>query len=297
MALPKQVVEQGARADEMMQRSQGTPPQAPPQTPPQQQQEVQPGNPAPTPAFEAGWEQKYRVLQGKYNAEVPALNERVRQLQTDLNVAQSEVATLKTQPTNSIDLSAISAEEREQYGEDFVNFVAKVAKGQAPAPSNDFAAVNQRVEQLASVVAETKEDKFFQSLKDKAPSWEALNTNAGFLEWLSEVDEFSGLSRQQMFNDAYAKLNVDRVAKFFLSYAATQSSESGDVTATPLEQQVVPSVNRAPTPPPPGKKIWSAREIAKFYTEVRTNAYRGREAEMAQVEQDIFAAQQEGRVR
>jgi hypothetical protein len=232
-------------------------------------------------------------LQGKFNAEVPRLNAEVKTLKEQLETVMAQLANKPAAP----DLSALTAEEREQYGEDFLKVVAKVAAAQAPATQSAPTDLTDRLARIEDVVAETKEDAFFRKLVEAAPTWEALNTDNGFLAWLAETDTFTGATRQSLFNDAYQRLDVKRVASFFNAYGGNQSSVSRTDQLTPLESQVTPRPNTSAAAPPQGKKLWTNREIAKFYDDMRRGVYKDNIADAARIEQDIFAAQTEGRVR
>jgi hypothetical protein len=302
MPLPKSIEAAGARADEFLRQQQGTPvTPAPTEVPPQQQAPVPAPvaapAPDPTPAIEAGWEKRFRVLQGKYDAEVPRLHGELRDMRTQLQTAMSELDALKARPvTTAPDLSVLTPEEREQYGEEFINVMAKVAKANAAPVAQVDPNLNQRLDRIESQVAETAEEGFFRKLGAQAANWETLNTDPGFLGWLADVDDFTGRTRQQLFNDAYNHLDVARVAKFFNAYGGNQSHVERANERPSLEQQVTPRPNGAAPAPPQGKKIWTAGEIAKFYDNMRRGVFRDA-ADAARIEADIFAAQREGRVR
>jgi hypothetical protein len=66
-----------------------------------------------------------------------------------------------------------------------------------------------------------------------------------------------------------------------------------------LEKQVAPGRSRgagAPANPSQGK-MYSPTDITKFFNDVRTGKYKGREQERDRIERDIFAAQRENRIQ
>jgi hypothetical protein len=63
----------------------------------------------------------------------------------------------------------------------------------------------------------------------------------------------------------------------------------------PLDQLQAPGKPRTEAPNQ-GKKSISRTDIATFYDKVRKGFYKGREADAARFEQEIFAAQAEGRI-
>lgn len=299
MPIPKSIEAAGTRADEIMRQQQGTPATAPEGTPatPEAAAQAAPQ----TPAFEQTWEQKYKVLHGKYNAEVPRLHSEIKDLKTAMDGLKTQMSARPA--AASPDFGALTPEEREQYGEDFLKVVGKVAAASAAqlassAPQVDLTFAD-RLARIEDEVAETKEDKFFRQLGESAANWETLNTDAGFLGWLAGVDPMTGHTRQDMFNDAYNKLSVNRVAAFFNAYGGgNQSSVSRTAQQQKsLESQVVPRQSNAAPAPPQGKKLWTQREIAKFYDDIRRGTYKDDVAGAARIEQDIFSAQVEGRIR
>lgn len=312
MALPRAAVEANERADALLaQRAaqNGTPHTAAPEAPapvtpqaPVAQEAPAPvvapqAAPAQTPAFESTWEQRYKVLDGKYRAEVPRLQTQIKDKDATIANLQEMLAAAKQAPAARVDFTA---EEREQFGDELLNVVARVAAAQAPAaaaPQVDLTPINERMQRLERQSAETAEDAFFRKLGEKVPHWEAQNTDAGFVEWLSKSDSFTGRVRQDLFNEAYDALDVARIAAFFEAFPYKSPVARTESAVPSLESQVAPDVSRAAPPVPPGQKIWTQAEIGQFYTDVRRGLYNKNTEEMARIEQDIFAAQKEKRIR
>ncbi len=329
--IPKAVVEAGARADAYYAERSGVANTgkpagtdgSPTQTeaaPVVAQVPAVAATPQPS-AFDTTFEQQFRVLQGKYNSEVPRLHQQIKDLTAKVSSLETENTNLKAQGSSAvnagqnrtvrpedIDLSSIPAATREQYGEEFLRTVALVAAANMkPAPAStaqpvvDLSPLQRQVQELQQEVGATKEEKFFTALTKAAPHWEQLNTDVKFLEWLKERDAFTGAVRQAIFNDAFKNFDVNRIAAFFNTFRPSSQTENRS-TATSLEAQVVPP-NRGSGEVPdlnvdPNTKPWfTTQNIARFYDDVRRGAFKGKEADMQRIEQDIFAAQREGRVR
>jgi hypothetical protein len=309
MALPKRIEEQGKRAEELQKQQidlqQGvTPP--PVEAPPVVEKKADPPPPV-EPAAEVKpaildgpeskeWEQRYRVLQGKYNGEVPTLQRENRQLRSDLQAVKDEVGQLRDQLRSQP--AAPKTEDqfrelKEQYGPEFVDFIKQVATSVVPQPQTiDMAAVDERIRPVEEATVRSLKNSFFGELAMMAPDWERKNTDSGFLSWLMERDSLSGRSRQELFDEAYSRLDAQRVSAFFNGYGGAPNV---GVASTVADTMVTPSTARNQPPPPAGKKIWRQAEIANFFTLVRQGRYSAEEA--AKIEQDIFAAQAENRVR
>lgn len=264
---------------------------APPVPPKEPEAAARPAIPdAPEPK---DWEQKYRVLQGKYNHEVPRLQQDLKQLRGELASAVEEIGRLKSQPKPEAPPPAnVKPEEIEQYGPEFVDFVRRVAGEASPKQTKaDTSDLEKRVQTAEDVARHAVQRQFFTDLTSMVPDWEQKNTDDGFLRWLDEVDPMTGSARQAVFDDAYARLDVNRVAAFFKAYG-------GNVGAAPSgtpPSMVTPSTVRGQSDVPQGKKLWQQREIAAFYTDLRAGRISAEDA--ARTETEIFAAQNEGRIR
>lgn len=257
----------------------------------------------------AYWKSRFDVVEGKYKAEVPRLAEEVRLRREAHEKLGAELEELKSKaapaaPPAPLAEVKVPAELIEKYGEEFVADMKKIIPPQAPVQQSQIppdVATKKDVEELRQRDFQRARREFFVSLDSASPTWRALNTDTAFLDWLAGVDDFSGRTRQNLFDDAYTSLDVKRVGNFFNSFAGTQTqSGSGQQAAPPppIEHQLAPAQNRSESPPA-GKKIWTAKEIEQFYMDARKGAYRGKagEAEFARIEHEIFTAKREGRLR
>jgi hypothetical protein len=144
--------------------------------------------------------------------------------------------------------------------------------------------------------------------------WRQLNDDPRFLQWVSEVDPFSGQPRVVLLRDAYARGDAYRTGAFFKSYLVEHTAPPVPTTAphtgmngrtvqpagqTRLAQLAAPGRAAASGTnggASPEKRIWTNREIGAFYRDVQRGLYRGREADQARTEQEIATAASEGRV-
>lgn len=292
MSLPKAVEEANRRAEELHRQVYGNtdqpaPEQEAPTATEQPAQELPEEAPKveapPTPEEDAGFKQKYEVLRGKYEAEIPRMAAEIRSLKEKLTQAESREAAPAPAP------SKLRPEDREEYGE-LIDVMQRAAAEVVP---QDVGEIKQTVEQLKSEQIKLARERFFTDLNRVAPHWEKLNEDKGFLTWLAGIDPLSGQNRQDLFDQASASLDSWRVANFFNSYSGENSSERPSSTDQ-LAQHVEPPTTRV-SAPPPGKKIWTIPEINRFYADIRSGTISAEDA--ARVEQDLFAAQTEGRIR
>jgi hypothetical protein len=237
------------------------------------------------------WEQRYKVIEGKYRAEVPRLNADNRELRQQLEILKTEIEQLKSRGTQPSSL--ISDEDREKYGDDLLDVIKRAAQEQAAAKEGEIADLKRQLESVTTTTAKTAEVSFFDQLGASVPDWVEINADDQFLKWLDEYDEFTGRTRQDLLSDAEQARDASRVAKFFNSWKATQKSHATN-TQRALESQVSPDANRVSTPPP-GKRFFTRGEIAEFYSAARRGEISAKE--MVAMEADIHAATIEGRIR
>lgn len=262
-------------------------------------------------------EQRYRTLQGMYNADVGRLRSENQQLNTRLSQLEQLLSTLSSQPAP---MTAATAAERlvtdkdvEEYG-DSIEVMRRVTKEEVSTANRRIAelehmirqmqtSVLPRVEQVAQRQAATAEQTFWSDLTAAVPHWRDTNADQKFHNWLLEVDPLTGLTRQTYLEDAQRSLDVRRVASIFSTWQALSGQSVAQPTraaqASELDRQVSPGRGRSSggaSTASDNNKTYSSRDIAKFFDDVRKGVYRGREAERDRIERDIFAAQRENRI-
>lgn len=275
---------------------QNTPAPAEPNTPENDDGKPKPKFPDADPNSNT-WEQKYKVIANKYSAEIPRYAQEVRGLKERIADLESKLTEAKSQPTQSAPVQKVKPEEIEEYGDKFYDFVKRAASEVVPAGAgnSEVEKLKESVEEVSKTQQRIARTRFFEELGKLAPQWEALNTDQDFLTWLNGIDSLSGRARQDIFDDAYGQLDAWRVANFFNGFTSEQTPKAPEPNPRDaLESQLVPTSNRAVTPPP-SKKFWTTAEVARFYDGMRRGDYS--EEEAARIEKDIFAAQSEGRFR
>lgn len=302
MSLPRAVLEAEEKANRLHEEllKQQTPAEDPPADPPSDPApEDPPADPVPptppsdsptppAPGPDDEWEHRFKVLQGKYNAEIPRLAGENKELKAKLQEFEVQLEALKNKPE-----PLVKPEEIEEYGEGLIDVARRIAREELATKDAEIQALKAKLDSLSTVTAQKTESDFFKTLTDKVPDWEAINENPKFLEWLGEVDELTGDTRQAMLSRAEQARDAVRTARFFERFKETFSSRAAQAT-TALEQQVVPSSSKS-SPTPPAKKVWTRGEIQDFYARARRGDIS--DAEAVAIEADIMSAQIEGRIR
>ncbi|MEE9366646.1 MAG: hypothetical protein V3W44_08175 [Dehalococcoidales bacterium] len=323
-----------------------TPPTGEPATPPKEEPATPPeGEPAPTPKEEPAptpkekpvedpAEHKYKVLQGKYNAEVP-------RLQSDLKAEKEAGQELRQRLLNVEGLLAslqhvreepptppappaptISQEEIDQFGPDLVDLIRRVATdaakpvveaGVAPV-KKDMTQVRESTSQVQNSMAQSARKRLFATLAEAVPGWEQQNEDPEFLQWLDEVDPFSGAKRGILLTHAFNASDTGRVIalfKGFLTENAAVHTEPADPAPVPLitpEPQTTlddlvapgtPKTGSDSAPNESGKRLWTKQDISSLYAAKNDCIVSGKQIpdELLVLERDLIKAQKEGRVR
>lgn len=302
MALPRAVREQAERAEAAHLAALGnTGSPAPvdlveaPQPAPVVVEPVAPVAPvaaAPT-AADDSWELKYKVLNGKYQAEVPRLARELRELREQMQAAPKPVAAT----TGTEDLTPASVKER--YGDDFADAVAAIA---ADAASKVRDELSTQVKGIEEDGAARRHAEYLGELGRLVGNWQAIDADPAFTAYLDEVDTQTGRTRREFFHEADKSCNAARVASFFSAFSRGNTPAPKPVVvpaaAPSVEHLLSPDSSRS-SEAPPGKKLWSRAEVAKFYADARasngTPFGRFTAKQYEQLNNDIDAAIAEGR--
>jgi len=319
MALPRVIQDQVDQADAFVAQMTGqTAPNAetapepdpnPDVNPEQPQQPVsQENEPKPAPVPEETWERKYLTLKGMYDAEVPRLHSQMRELNQQVQTLIAEAAVAKAQQPRQEAAPAktlITEQDKEAFGSDLLDLIDRATE-QKLAGNRDLEAqlraeINELKGKLGNVTERqvvSDKDRYEAALSAQVPDWEAMNIDQGFLTWLAEVDPVYGMPRQYALTNAYESLDANRTATIFKQYKATLAPAPRQQANRELQRQVAPTrshTSPAPTTSTADKRVYTTSDIDSFYTEWRRGMID--EAEAVQIERDIHAAINEGRIR
>ena len=256
------------------------------------------------------WQQKYRSLQGMYNADVPRLNAENRDLSSRVSQLEGLLSTMQepAQQTPVQSEKLITDDDVKEYGDS----IAVMRKAAREEVSQEIAQLKQQLGQLQGVLPQVQqvqaqqkksgEQTFWSTINSEVPNWNDINNDPDFQSWLLAIDPLTGISRQTYLEDAQKNLDASRVVNFF----RTWEGESGktntaqvDRTAqqSQLQKQVAPGRSRNNGVKASGQnRTYTPNDIQEFYADVRKGKYKGRDDERGRIERDIFAAQQEGRI-
>jgi hypothetical protein len=258
--------------------------------------------------------QRWRSLQGSYNATVrqkTELEQRVQNMEQLLSTLSSQAAPQQTNDKEQEPQRLVTDQEAADYGES-IDVMRKVSREELVPVAQRLAHIEGLLQQMqANVLPQVQavaqrqqvsaEQQFWSDLTNFVPNWREVNDEDAFQSWLLDVDPLTGANRQSYLEDAQRSLDAHRVSAFFRTWL--ESTGQASVAQTPsastkeLEKQVAPGRSRgagsAATKQP---KTYTPDDIKSFFNDVRLGKYKGREQERARIERDIFTAQREGRI-
>lgn len=265
---------------------------------------------------EQTYEQRWRSLQGMYNADTTRLRAENTQMSQRLAQLEQLIASLSApQQGQTAQVAAaklVTDKDVEEYGES-IEVMRRAAREEVSTAQQEIADLKRMVMQLQTNVvpkvdsvvqrqALNAEQVFWSELSAEVPDWREINAEQNFHSWLLEVDPLSGRTRQTFLDDAQGQLDSRRVAGFFKTWQSLNGNsvaqQTRNVAATQLEKQIAPGRGRTAAGTTTGNdtKAFARGDVAKFFDDVRKGLYKGREQERDRIERDIFAAQREGRI-
>lgn len=281
----------------------------------------------------ADWEHKYKVLQGKYNAEVPRLQRQIQEnqqllvdMRQQLTNTQTMLASLGPgQPAQNVAPPAqpaqrrVKDEEIKAFGADLFDFIKRASLDAVePELSRVAQPLEQRVAKTERTVASTAQTvtedavrKLYAHLNEHAPDWTQLNELPEFLAWLGEKDPYAGVPRGQLLTQAYQANDGPRVVAFFLGFKNEHAAVTPPPSSAPpasageaqMLQLVAPGTPKAGSasgaPNDAGKRVWTREDVQGLYRKINefTRKNKPVPAELKSLEVDLIRAQSEGRIR
>lgn len=263
--------------------------------------------------------QKYKTLQGMYNAEVPRLHQQNREMTQRLQQMEQLLATMSQAPAASaapqpVADKFVTDKDVEEYG-DSIDMMRKVSREELSSVAQRLNQIEQALRQMqTSVVPQVQavaqrqhvsaEQQFWAELGAAVPTFRDVNANEAFQAWLLESDPLTGITRQTYLDDAQRALDARRVANIFRTWMeasgqAAVAQSTGKAPTAELEKQVSPGRSRSTGTPASANqgKMYTPQDIQKFFNDVRAGKYKGRDQERSRIERDIFAAQRENRIQ
>lgn len=215
--------------------------------------------------------ESHKVLQGKYNAEVPRMAEQIRELKEQLKDAVRVGEKAKQEASEAKErLEAKLDAIRNDFGDDLADVVGEIATRQVETKPDN---------------SQLENDRFWRQLNRAVPGFDALNRSQDFIQWLQKPDELTGVARQVTLNEAGQDYDLVTVVEMVNAF----KQERGATKPPSLDDQVAPK--RKPRQELPAQKpIYTIDDFVKLQRDIQLGHYIGREAEARALERDIHQA-------
>lgn len=255
------------------------------------------------------FKQKYATLRGKYDAEVPRLHQQVKELTDQMNAIREEAEAAKKaeaeKPKEKV--SYVTDADREEYGDDLIDFQRRVAKEASQEYEDRFEQQAKVIEKLQQQISNTGsqvgEVGFTQKLNALVPGFDQLDNDERWVAWLNEYDPMTRGPRrdqaQSAFNSGDAEAVAHYVGLFRESINEPVANGKSD-RQTELEKQVTPSRSASTVTNKSSSKdsrVYSEKELNNAWTKIRTLNTQGKYDDAEKLEAELTAAYMEGRVK
>lgn len=254
----------------------------------------------------AYWKQRFDTLAGKFDAEVPRLHQQLREQSEQM---QALSARLEQAPAPPADGSPAMQQDVDNFGEDLVDFVRRMAQEQIAVEraqlEKRFGAVAQQVEQVQGYVAKNETDGFWKEVVNLVPDWVVIDTTPAWIQWLDTTPEYTESTYRQLASQAIAKGKPEKIAKLVGEWRratgqAYPGNGNGSQQNAPayqqpnLSSQVAPSTVKSGSAPV-SRRVLTRSDYEAMY-DVR-NVQRYGQQEAARLIAEADAAVAEGRVQ
>lgn len=211
--------------------------------------------------------QQFNTLQGKYNAEVPRLQEALREKDGTIQRLEAQLASKPAVPKppenghtreSLRDLYGLT-DDQIDFGTELYDAIERLVELR----------VGSQVGRLQEHVSQTEVSRYMAELTRlvnaaPGPTLAELNRDPAFLRWLKATDPRARRTYHELMQDADADMDAPGVAQFFLDYkAGLTGKRSGNGNA--VASQVMPTgVATPPAGPPTPGRMYTLAEYSRI---------------------------------
>jgi len=181
-------------------------------------EEAKPADTSPTDVADE-FEQKYKTLRGKYDAEVPRLHQQVRDLNGKLEELAKSLEAKPEPPTKSKEkVSYVTDADRAEFGEELIDVQRRVAQEVSQEYTERMeqqdAVIQKLQEQLAKTGNDVGEMSFTQRLHSVVPDFAEIDNDERWVAWLNEHDPMLRGPRRDQAAAAFQAGDVEAVLHY-----------------------------------------------------------------------------------
>jgi len=254
------------------------------------------------------FKQKYATLRGKYDAEVPRLHQQVKELTDQMNAIREEAQAAKKaeaeKPKEKV--SYVTDADREEYGDDLIDFQRRVAKEVSQDYEERFEQQSRVIQDLQSKISNTDnqvgEVGFTQKLNALVPGFDQLDSDERWVAWLNEIDPMTRGPRRDQAQAAFNSGDAEAVAHYVSLFRGSIEPVANGKSdrQTELEKQVTPSRSASTVASKSSNnssKVYSEKELDRGWTKIRDLNSQGKYDDAEKLEAELTVAYMEGRVK
>jgi len=267
---------------------------------------------------------RYRVLQGKYDAETRQARSEISRLNGVIDVLQKQVSDLNAKmaqaaekpkepekpaapvanfvPTEHLSADEIKRLDEEGLDSDVLGILGKafVAAAAKNAPND----VLQKVETLEKQQKQSAEqqqkqafDAYNRQIDNALPDFDAVNNDPRFIEWLSKpVSPYVQKTRHQALKEAHDAMDAGTVIRMFKDFKDRLKPKKKEPEIEPPssvgadEGKIVKDGNSSKLSMERLAAKWTPEKIRAFYADVSRGAYRRTPEQVKKIETEIWQA-------
>lgn len=315
MSIPKQVEEAAELAEELMgnlnkdpneeeaEEQVPEPEEAPLEPAPEEDEETQDAE-ADTQEEdeEDSFEQKWKSLQGKYNSEVPRLNQELKDLKASIFERLGELGEKAPEAIQETEPEVPEKVQKflDEYGDEYADGLKAYFEHMiAPQLKESIAPVQQQVSEFEETQVKVAQGNFTNYLSEKVNGdWEKLwaGEDQGFVDFLAKPDPsglytYGDLVRQ--YNDNW---DADKLAIVFNTYLGENTPPVKAAKHPTEDARIAPNRRGVDaTPKSDEAKVWTQQTIKEFQASDRRGEYSTEESK--RLWDDLLSAPSQNRVR
>lgn len=266
-------------------------------------QKPKPVEPEAKPEDTEEWEKRYKNLRAArekklYDAQKALADSQVQIAELHTRIEELEKLVVPVEVKAS---EVLTEEERETLGDEQVAAIEKLAKATSATKitslEEELATIRENNKKAAEEKARLEQSNayntFLQRLQRVFPDYEQLNTDEGFITYLSETDT-DGAPRFDNFRAAERRGDAASVGRYMSDYTATKAKPVEDK----LAEHVAPKTSNVSTTSTSSEGDFiTMKEINEHYDKHARGKYKGREKEFLEMEQKIDEYAARGKIK
>lgn len=222
----------------------------------------------PAPADDT-WEQKFHVLRGKYEAEVPRLHAQVRELTEQLTRLLQQREEKPTPPEAPAEQKLVTSADEETFGADLVDLARRAAREEVARMTQTIdQRVDQKVKPVEERLTQSATQVFWQKVDEAVPDFETVNKDSRWFQFLDSRIPGTRTTYRAAATAAIEALDAPTLAEIVGTWKQSVAPAAAPQVATDtkakdeLQRQVAPSSRRDSAPVAPQARIWTGEEYS-----------------------------------